>query len=204
MISVFMARAIDKLHPGHTDPLLSNYVVNSRPMLGNPQTFHNCTTGVTLHYDDRIGKIPLETQCTVYRGKTFVQSDEDRVRQAMTVSGSVGKMILDLPTIEMKTQTAMQITGSFYNSSTYMVSYVGKWRIKSLEPYIIEFWTHVPIANNFLVEIAAVNGKIFLTIHQSFAEDIVIRGFLNQLKKHGIPFQVRRTTDNDAAVFPEP
>ena len=87
---------------------------------------------------------------------------------------------------------------------SYMVSYVGKWKFRSLEPYILEFWTHVPMANNFLVEIAAVNGKIFLTIHQSFAQDVVIQGFLNQLKKHRIPFQVRQTTDNDAAVFPEP
>ena len=85
-----------------------------------------------------------------------------------------------------------------------MVSYVGKWKFKSLEPYILEFWTHVPIANDFLVEIAAVNGKIFLTIHQSFAEENVIHGFLDQLRKHGIPFQIKRTMDNDVAVFPEP
>ena len=188
MISVFMARAIDKLHPGHTDPLLSNYVVNSRPMLGNPQTFHNCTTGVTLHYDDRIGKMPLETQCTVYRGKTFVQSDEDRVRQAMTVSGSVGKMILDLPTIEMKTQTAMQITGSFYNSSTYMVSYVGKWQYPQLGQHIKEFWTSTPVGPFPLIEIAAVNGEIFVSMMQSFSEHLYYDAFLDELRSNNIEF----------------
>ena len=114
-------------------------------------------------------------------------------------------MVLGMaPTYEARKYAFGQMLAGGKKLFSYMVSYVGKWRIKSLEPYILEFWTHVPMANDFLVEIAAVNGKIFLTIHQSFAEDVVIQGFLNQLKKHGIPFQVRQTTDNDAAVFPEP
>ena len=108
------------------------------------------------------------------------------------------------PTYEARKNALGQMLAGGKRLFSYMVSYVGKWKFKSLEPYILEFWTHVPIANDFLVEIAAVNGKIFLTIHQSFAEDNIIQGFLAQLRKHGIPFQMRRAMDNDAAAFHEP
>ena len=188
MISVFIARAVEKICKGHTEPLIGSYVVNSRPMLGHPDTFHNCTSAVTLHYDERVRKMPLETQCTVYRGKVFVQSDEDRVRRSMEISGSVGKMINGLPTLEQKTRTSMQIAGDFYNSSTYYVSYVGKWQFPQLGAHIKEFWTITPAGPFPLSEITAVNGKIFVSMLQSFSERVLYDAFIEELNINNIEF----------------
>ena len=205
MVSLLIAHTLDEMFPERSKPITSSYIINGRPMLHSPKTHHNCVNTVFFNFNDRIKAMPFDRQCTVYRGITFIQSDEQRVAGAMTVGASRNRMVLGMaPTYEARKYAFGQMLEGGKKLFSYMVSYVGKWRIKSLEPYILEFWTHVPMANNFLVEIAAVNGKIFLTIHQSFAEDVVIQGFLNQLKKHGIPFQVRRTTDNDAAAFPEP
>ena len=205
MLSLLMTRAIHSIHPQTERPFNSSYVYNGRPMLGAPETHHNCVGTNVFQFSDKMKKMPFDLQATAYRGMTFMQSDTDRVKQSMAVTAARSRMVLKMaPTVEAKCGAYAQMLMGGIRYFTYMVSYVGKWKYASVEPYILEFWTHVPMANNFLVEIAAVNGKIFLTIHQSFAQDVVIQGFLNQLKKHRIPFQVRQTTDNDAAVFPEP
>ena len=93
MLSVLIARAIERIHPQHDEPLIGNYVVNARPMLKANDTFHNCTNRVVFHYDDRIRRMPLERQCTVYRGKTFIQVDEDVIVRGMTAAGSMAQMM---------------------------------------------------------------------------------------------------------------
>ena len=87
---------------------------------------------------------------------------------------------------------------------TYMVSYVGKWKTAQLAPYVREFWTHVPNANELLTEISAINGKIFLSVHQNFREDDVVRSFLRQLEEYSVPYKVRGPVGNDIAGFGEP
>ena len=87
---------------------------------------------------------------------------------------------------------------------TYMVSYVGKWKAVQLAPYVREFWTHVPNANELLTEISAINGKIFLSVHQNFREDDVVRAFLQQLEEHDVPYKVSGPMGNDIAGFGEP
>ena len=205
MVSLLIAQAIDELFPERGKPLTSSYIINGRPMLHAPETHHNCVNTVFFNYSDRIKAMPFDRQCTVYRGITFVQSDELRVLGAMTVGANRNRMVLGMaPTYEARKYAFGQMLDGGRKLFSYMVSYVGKWRFEAVEPYILEFWTHVPVANDFLVEIAAVNSRIFLTIHQNFSEDSVVQGFLNQLGKNAIPYQVKRTMKNDAAAFPEP
>ena len=85
-----------------------------------------------------------------------------------------------------------------------MVSYVGQWKYKDIAAHIREFWTHVPVANGFLTEIAAVNGNIFLSIQQNFEEDIYYRALLKELEDNGIPYTERPAIINDIAGFDEP
>jgi hypothetical protein len=55
-----------------------------------------------------------------------------------------------------------------------------------------------------VTEIAAINGKIFLSVHQTFREDIIIKSFLSQLEENGIHYQLRQPVKPDNAGFIEP
>ncbi len=201
MVSILLARAIDKLFPERTAKLKSSYVINARPMLNAPKCHHNCVSTVFLEYSDKIKAMPFDRQCTAYRGKTFIQSDAERIAGAMTVSASRNKGIIkNMKTLEDKMATFAKSLMGGKVLFTFMVSYVGKWKYKPLEKYIDEFWTHVPNANNLLVEIAAVNGRIFLTIHQEFEEDDIINAFIKELDNNEITCTVREMT-NDVAIF---
>ncbi len=135
MVSILLARTIDNLFPDRSKGIMGSYVINGRPMLNSPKTHHNCVSTVFLDYSDQIKKMPFEKQCTVYRGKTFVQSDDERIQKAMVFSSSRYKAVAkSTPTVETKIKTfGMMILGG-RNLFTYMVSYVGKWKYLSDYP----------------------------------------------------------------------
>ncbi|WP_029320763.1 hypothetical protein [Butyrivibrio sp. AE3004] len=199
MVSILIARTIDKLFPERNKGIMGSYVINARPMLHAPKTHHNCVSTVFFDYSGKIRKMPFDRQCTVYRGKTFIQSEEERIQKAMTVGSSRNKAIAKAtPQVEAKMQTYGMMLSKGRKLFTCMVSYVGKWKYPSVGKYIKEFWTHVPNANGFLVEIAAVNGKIFMTMHQNFEEDILVRAFEKELTENGISFETTEML-NDVA-----
>ena len=109
-----------------------------------------------------------------------------------------------MPSLEAKKQAFKQ---SVFNPKrqTYNVSYVGQWKQKALSPYILEFWTHVPAGGGGMtIEIAAINEKVFLSVHQNFREDVVIKSFLRQLDENSIPYKVKGPLASDIPHFPEP
>ena len=204
MLSLLMTRAIHSIHPQTERPFNSSYVYNGRPMLGAPETHHNCVGTNVFQFADKMKKMPFDLQATAYRGMTFMQSDADRVKQSMAVTAARSRMVLKMaPTVEAKCGAFAQMLMGGIRYFTYMVSYVGKWKYASVEPYILEFWTHVPKANPFLTELAAVNGILFLSIQQGFEGNDYLNAFFDQLKEHGIPYELTRTKENDTAHFPK-
>lgn len=188
MVCALLARAIRRVHPDLPESVSGTYVINARPMLHADGTFHNCTNRATLEYDKHVESMPLDKQCTVFRGKTFLQSDEDRVRKVMTLSASLGQMILGLPDRNMKVQAARKTIFGVLGSTTYTVSYVGKWKFPQLGEHIREFWLETPAGTFPMVELSAVNGQIFVSMMQSFPERFYYDALLQELEEHGIPY----------------
>jgi len=123
----------------------------------------------------------------------------------MAFSASVNRLTAQMAsTAEAKKQAYARMLNGGKKYFTYMVSYIGKWKHEQLSPYVHDFWTHVPNANELLTEIAAINGKVFLSIHQNFCEDVVVHSFLHQLDENGIPYQAHGPLSSDIAHFPEP
>ncbi len=199
MICVLYARAIRRIHPDLPESIVGSYIANARPMLQSPESFHNCVTRVTLEYDARVQKMPLSKQCTVFRGKTFIQTDEDRIQKVMTVSGSAAQTVLDLPDLSTKAQVAEKIIAPANTGLSFTVSYVGKWGFPQLGRHIREFWTETTVGVTPIIEISAVNGQIFLTVMQPFSETIYYDALLEEFKEHGIPFTECGTNLNHTA-----
>ncbi len=204
LVLILFCRAIDRLYPERNRPLTTTYIYNARPMLGAPETHHNCAGSINFTYTDPISAMPLERQCTIHRGTTFVQSDEEIVQGTMTGLASLSRILKAQP-VEGQKQAFGQILLSGRQTATTLVSYIGQWKRASLAPYIEEFWTHVPNTSSELVtEIAAVNGKFFLSVHQMFKEDCVVKAFLEQLEDANIGYEIRETMGVDIARIMEP
>ncbi|MBQ6048624.1 MAG: hypothetical protein IJL40_04765 [Oscillospiraceae bacterium] len=205
MIALLTARAIDGFHPIRNKPITGAYVVNTRPMIGAPLNHHNCLSTVRLEYTDRIRKMPLMTQCTVYRGKTILQSDSDNIIPVMAAYAGRNKAIeAAFPLREAREKAFYEPFDCGNTYFTYLVSYVGKWRYDQIGQHIREFYTHAPATFYFLLEISAVNGRLFLTVQQRFAEDRYLEALLKQFDENGIPYRISRSGKGDNAAFSGP
>ena len=205
MISLLLARAIDSVFPGRKEDITNSYLVNARPMLGVQRTSHNCFCSAYLRFSDRVKAMPFDHQCTAYRGMTFIQSDEEHVVRALTGGAArARKAAAGAPLLEDKKRVFSEMLNSRGKGATFVVSYVGKWRFPAIGKYMREFWTHVSFPKGIIVQITAVNGKIFMSLSQSYEEDLIVRAFLRELEENNISYTVRRTMDNDNPGFPEP
>ncbi|MBR3402140.1 MAG: hypothetical protein IKG67_07855 [Parasporobacterium sp.] len=205
MISLFLARAIDSLYPVRDKKIISAYVINARPMLGAVKTFHNCLSMALLSYSDRVKTLPFSTQCTVYRGMTFLQSDADRIVPAIAENA---RIIKDAARKAKSIEEKKNLFGQMFNAGedviTFLVSYVGKWSYPAVAETIREIWAHPSDTFGLMAEIGAVGGSICITLQQHFNEDTVREAFLHQLDENGIPYDVVRKSGIDNALFPEP
>ena len=205
MVSLLLARAIDRLYPDRKKKIVSAYVVNARPMIGAARNSHNCLGMAVFPYSDRLKRLPFPTQCTVYRGMTFLQSDADRILPAMAENAlGVKAAIAAAPTLEEKKKVFAQMFNGGEGFITFLVSYVGQWRYPAVADTMREIWVHPPNTFSLMAEIGAAGGNICLTLQQRFREDTVREAFLKELDEIGIPYTVKRRIPADHARFPEP
>ena len=205
MVSLLLARAIDGLYPNREKEIISAYVINARPMLNAVNTCHNCLSMALFPYSARVRAMPFDRQCTVYRGMTFIQSDADRVRPAMTANANAVRLTAEAAKTvdEKKVQFGRMFNGG-EGLITFLVSYIGRWRYGAVADMIREIWVHPPNTFSFMAEIGAAGGNICLTLQQRFREDTVREAFLRQLDENAIPYQLVRCIPGDNAAFPEP
>ena len=205
MVELLMGKAIDLLYPDRTKPIISAYVINARPMVGAEATNHNCLGMSIFDYSPLVSSMPLSTQGTVYRGKTFVQSREEQVAAGLAVNASTVKGIMTSnPSLEARKEifTAMFNGGEGFIS--YLVSYPGKWKYPAIGEYMKEFWTHPPCTFSLMVILGAAGGNISLSILQRFTEKSVVEVFLSLLKDNGIPYEIISSGASDVAGFEAP
>lgn len=205
MVELLMARAIAALYPDRTKPIISSYVINARPMVGAEATNHNCLGMSIFDYSPIVSAMPLSTQGTVYRGKTFVQSREEQVAAGLAVNASAVKRIMNsTPSLEARKDifTAMFNGGEGFIS--YLVSYPGKWKYPSIGQYMKEFWTHPPCTFSLMVILGAAGGNISLSIQQRFSESSIVEAFLSLLSENGISYEVISSGASDVAGFEAP
>ena len=205
MLSLFLDRAVDAVFPQRDKPIITPYIINCRPMLKAPESHHNCISAARLIYSDRLKKIPLSRQATIYRGRTFLACEEEMVIPQMTAMASYTKYLLENnPGIEEKKSAFADMLKGSRRNHTCMVSYVGKWKFPAIGECIEELWTHSPEAVDFLAEVTAVNGKIGLSVLQKFEGESIIDALFAQLEEYGISYELKWKTPLDVAYFPEP
>ena len=205
MVELLMGKAIDSLYPERTKPIISSYVINARPMVGAEDTNHNCLGMSIFDYSPIVRSLPLSTQGTVYRGKTFVQSREEQVAAGLAVNASTVKGIMaSTPSLAARKEIFTSMFNGGEGFISYLVSYPGKWKYPSIGEYMKEFWTHPPCTFSLMVILGAAGGNISLSIQQRFSEKTVIEAFLSLLGENEIPYEVISSGASDIAGFEAP
>ena len=205
MVSLLLARAIDRLYPDRKKKIISAYVINARPMIGAVQTSHNCLSMALFPYSDKLKSLPFPTQCTAYRGMTILQSDADRIAALMAENANqIRSAAAAAKTLEEKKNVFAQMFNGGEGYVTFLVSYVGQWKYPAVAETMREIWIHAATTFSLMAEIGAAGGNICLTLQQRFREDTVREAFLRELTEKGIPYDLKRVIPADNARFRHP
>ncbi len=195
IISLFLARAIEKLHPVKKDPVVIAMCVNQRRAIKAPLAHHSLVGDVRLVYKDRLKKMAFMDQATSFRGMVALQSDPDVVLEEIKEFQNIVNHVKQLPTIEQKHRYCIERMDLMTSYFTATISYVGKTDMGEAEHFIQEFHvlpsTALPSsATPLTLELSAMNGSFYVNFMQYFEEDCYLKAFIEELRENNIDYDV--------------
>ena len=196
MVALLLSRAFAKLYPDATDIIRVALCVNQRKALQAPLAHQSLVGGVMLEYKERMRDWTLDKQATAYRGMVFAQTQEETVLQGVASSKGIIGMLLSKESDEERLAVSNQIKAMTTRFVTAVVSYVGKANYKKAEQYIRDFraWT-IPVGDELLIEISAVNGRFTLDFLQMYSDPVFVNAFLKELEENGIEYDLQDVND---------
>lgn len=195
VVALFLARAIDSLHPKTADPVSIALCVNQRRALGAPLAHQSLVGDARLVFHERMKKMSFDTQTTCFRGMVALQTDADMVRAEVQEYQQLMSVLASLPTHEARHAHCKSLSDQKSLMFTATVSYVGKVPLGDAEYYVQEFHTLPSTAlpsceTPLTLELAAMNGSFYVNFMQFFEEEDYLRAFIGQLRENEINYDV--------------
>ena len=196
MVSLLLSRAIAKLYPDATDVIRIALCVNQRKALHAPLAHQSLVGGAILEYKEKLRDWSLDMQATAYRGMVFAQTQEENVLRGVAVNKGIIGMLLSKESDQVRLELSKQVKAMTTRAVTAVVSYVGKANYKKTEQYIRDFraWT-IPVGDELLIEISAVNGRFTLDFLQMFSSPVFVNAFLKELEENGMEYDLQDVND---------
>ena len=200
VVSLFLARAIERVHPGKKEPTVIAMCVNQRKALHAPLAHQSLVGDVRLVYDEKIINKDFNEQCTCFRGMVALQSDESVVMQEIKTYQDIMKDLDALPTIRQKHKYCIDRMDHMTSCFTATVSYVGKVDMGEAEQFVQEFHalpsTALPSsATPLTLEISAMNGSVYINFMQYFKDECYLKAFIKDLRDNDINYDVLYAED---------
>ena len=195
IISLFLARAIDRVTPMKKDPIVIAMCVNQRKMLKSPLAHQSLVGDVRLVYNGKVKALPFTAQATSFRGMVALQSDADVVMEEIREYQQIVKDLEAIPDIYGRHKYAVERMDRMTSCFTATVSYVGKTDMGDAEKYIQEFHvmpsTALPSsATPLTLELSAMNGSFYVNFMQYFENDCYLKAFIQELRDNDIDYDV--------------
>ena len=189
VLSLLMARAIDRLNPDSDRPIVTGMAINLRPALGAP-LYKGSPLGLALlPYAGRIKQKPFDVQATICRGRLLLASDHERLQAGVKASTQLYRAIDAQPTLEKKKELVRNVVARYHGSATFNLSYVGPAKLAAMDPYVEELQMQND-SPGITVEVVAAHGSFFLEIVQDWKESLYVDAFCEELTAHGIGYEL--------------
>lgn len=189
MVSVFLYRALSEIHSLKEQSIVCGMAMNIRSVLQKPKCHHSVVSQLFLEYKPFMKKMDVQMLSTCSRGMVLVQSQPENVWISVRNNLAFFERLRQLPDVPSKKAFMQQIVKRSMHRDTYKVSYAGRAKMGSVEPYICSMDSYIDITGaGIMVEVNAVNGWLNLCFMQEFEEDIYVNSFLRQLDKEGISY----------------
>lgn len=204
-ICVILARAIAKLHPDSTEPIIANVGMDPRGALKADLSHHPLATSTSIEFTPEMRDMSFEEQNTIFRGELILRSEPSNMLLGAQAVKKIYADINALPTLEQKLGGVQQILEMALKTRTFSVSYSGKSNYGSCDSHIAALFPQLDFKNiGFAIEITATNGKFYLTISQGWREDVYFNAFLKELTLLGLDYDLLYSAQLEPIVIDIP
>jgi len=184
-ISVLLQRAIKKLHPDTKQKIASTITCDLRTTLNAPKSHWSMVDIVQLTYDKRMDNLPINDQCTIYRGQLLLQSDPDVFYLGTLIRQIEFRALYLLPKFLKKIVCRMSLRGIDLKG-TFNLSYTGKVSYGTCDKHIRGLFSEPNFGSDFACEVTVAKGQFILDIHQNWKEPVYVDALISEFEANGI------------------
>jgi len=199
-IALLMSRAIKKVHPDSKKDIVSAIACDLRSVMNAPKTHWSVSSLISLPYDDRISKLDIKDQCTVFRGSLLLESDPGILAGKAALIQKLFGLLYKLPTF-IKRALCILFWKKTIRENTFCVSYSGKVSYGEADSHIRGIYAETDTPAPFVLEVTVANGLFMLDIAQNWKEDVYVKAFVEELEANGIPSEIAYVYDQRSTLM---
>lgn len=195
LLAFFIKEALRDLYPDMKLPIICGIPHSFRDLAAGEANYHNQIVEMTIVYDDRLNRLPMDKQLTAGRGNVILQSAPENVlyreRERMLLAASLD----ELPTINERRQACRDAASLIVdNPETIVITYPGRINWGGIEPYIKDITLNISaLSAPIITALFAHNGVFDITMMLDHASSKYPMALVDKLREHGIDAEYIRS-----------
>ena len=182
LLSIMMSRGIRNVYPENDKPIISNFPMDARKILGCDVTFKNCVKSMSLPYGETEQKLSMEELAAHYKELLNKQKDHDYC--AKEFNNIV--MFLGLIGHIHSFKGRQKLLGFMENLAldTYLISYVGQFDVP--EDYVDEVHLYSNCSDGLVLNMTCQSGDFIIDLTQDFESAAYVEALQKEFAAEGI------------------
>ena len=195
MLTILMSRGIAKLYPDNKKPIISNFPMDARKILGCDESFKNCVKSMSLPYSEKHAEMQTSELSALYKSLLNAQKDHDycakefnNIVMLLSVIGHFHSFV-----------GRQRLLGFMENLSldTYLISYVGQFDVP--EKYVDEVHLYSDCSSGLVMNMTCQSGNFIIDFTEDFETGKYIDALKAEFGSENIPVNV-----SDEIIFSTP
>lgn len=200
IVAAMLYKTILRLYPDVEEPIVAGVAINSRPALKMQNNYADLISLMKLNYPIKAKDYDLNRLGTLGRGMIILQSQPENMLFEIKNRMKFAEYLKTLPSDKARQQAYKGVVDNNRKFSSFGISYVGRQRWYSLEPYIDSVYTAtMPSKDSLCVEINVINGTFGVCFSQTFSSDKYVKAFMQILSEQNIPHTFKGKSDMNIA-----
>jgi len=199
-ISILMSRAIKKLHPDSQDDIVTAIACDLRSTMNAPKTHWSVSSLISLPFNNKLSKLDIKDQCTVFRGSLILESDPDILAGKVCFMKKLFSFLYKIPTF-IERPLCRFFWKLTIAQNTFCVSYSGKVSYGEGNSHIRGLYAETDTPAPLVIEVTVANGYFMLDIAQNWREDVYLKAFIEELAEQGISSKIAYSYDQRSTLM---
>ena len=185
-LSILMSRGIREASPDCGKPVVSNFPMDARKILGFDATFKNCVKSMTLPYGESEQALSDQELAARYKALLKAQKDHDHCAKEFNNIN----ILLDVLAHFHSFAARQKLLGFMENLAldTYVISYIGQFDMP--DDLVDEVHLYSNCTSGLVLNMTCQGGSFVIDLTQDFETDKYLEALRTQFEKAGIALAV--------------